>query len=1022
MSQLRSSAVDVNLHEQVFVRRYERLRSWALHLTNQDRAQAEDLLHDAFIQFLLTRPDLGAIQHLDAYLCGVLRMLWLSQLRQAARRPTAQLSIIEYDSAELGLRLTDPRDALKARDELRAICRYACLRKESLKTGGVLILRFFHGYYPSEIARVLRSSRNVVDTRLAAARSEAKLYLDAPERLSFIKPAPAQEGVPVMTKTDDLLQELRHTVFRSRQGVCPSAQEWREIYQEEAVTALSNAQLSHAVSCPACLEQINQLLDLPPLAERFPTDTLRPEANTSDPGDDDPQSGASGTTGGGAADLQQRAQRRLREVFEHRPQELRIAVNGVPRGAQKIHAALNEQTLEINQTEPISFVEVFSEQGLRLLFLPVAESNNNNAPQAARVDLSDDRWLELTLRCHESQATLNVGYGDPLLAAENTALAEDETEFALLPPPANAATIAARLRRLIARLRPAKSERDEWPSLFAPRSVLRPGLAVALALVVIGLAFWRWLPTAPAVSAAELLRKSIAAEAQLSAATDQATRRTINLEERDATTGQLRARHRIEVWQKGKLTKARRLYDSRDQLLAGEWQQAGGRRLAYRPPSSRVQSEAARAPVWRVELAAQEFAALVGAAAATLVEQPDSYLLNYEMPPEGTPTAIGRLMKAALRISKADLRAIEQRLLAQVDAAAARATQRAPQLIEYRFIESAFERRPADGVPPAVFQVDAELQSAVAAPTSLIAPPAEGKQSVTAPSSEVTSGAAQLSERELAELEIEARYLLDQVNANLGEQVSITRLPKPGVRVRALVETDERKAQLLAALAPLRPRPGVSLEVVTYAEAQRRSNAAPGTPTVFTEAEAGQRQLPVAPELRRYFTAQAARQPQLTGGRAPAVWIEEQIARFAGQMQSQAARPLRHAWALKNLFRQIPPAEARSLSPAAQDKWRAMARAHALAIQRETAELRRQLQPIFFPQAPDEAGEVSNEDDLAAIAERLVELTSLHDNRISKAFSQSTGAASAIELDQQLGRSLRAVERLAAALARAGER
>src|SRR5262245_15937479 len=175
MLQLKENAPASERHEQYFVERYQSLLRWSLRLTANDRAEAEDLLHDAFLQFTVTRPDLDSLRNLDAYLVGVLRMLRVSQLRRASRNPLQQLAIVEYDSAEIGLRMSDPRSLIKIRDELRAVCRYACARKATSKAGSVLILRFFHGYYPSEIARILRSERKVVDMRLQAARREAKL-------------------------------------------------------------------------------------------------------------------------------------------------------------------------------------------------------------------------------------------------------------------------------------------------------------------------------------------------------------------------------------------------------------------------------------------------------------------------------------------------------------------------------------------------------------------------------------------------------------------------------------------------------------------------------------------------------------------------------------------------------------------------------------------------------------------------------------------------------------------------------
>src|SRR5260370_35743167 len=183
-------------HEDLFVERYERLLAWAVQLTSGDKSLAEDLVHNAFIQFTLAAPDLRNIQNLDAYLYGVLRVLHLSQMRRATRSRLQQLSIVDYDSAESGLRTIGRREQIEVQDELRRICQYACIRKETSKAGSVLILRFFHGYYPSEIVRVLRSSRQVAEKRLEAARREAKMFLAGSGRLTFLKGLSVPEILP----------------------------------------------------------------------------------------------------------------------------------------------------------------------------------------------------------------------------------------------------------------------------------------------------------------------------------------------------------------------------------------------------------------------------------------------------------------------------------------------------------------------------------------------------------------------------------------------------------------------------------------------------------------------------------------------------------------------------------------------------------------------------------------------------------------------------------------------------------
>src|SRR6266481_1397582 len=119
--------------EEIFVERYERLRVWSLALTDNDVNLAEDLLHDAFVQFTLSGPDVETIENLDGYLRTVLRNTYLSQMRRATRSPMHPRTIVEYDSAEISLRAFDPRIVVHAQDELRAVCEYALLRRKTSK-------------------------------------------------------------------------------------------------------------------------------------------------------------------------------------------------------------------------------------------------------------------------------------------------------------------------------------------------------------------------------------------------------------------------------------------------------------------------------------------------------------------------------------------------------------------------------------------------------------------------------------------------------------------------------------------------------------------------------------------------------------------------------------------------------------------------------------------------------------------------------------------------------------------------
>jgi DNA-directed RNA polymerase specialized sigma24 family protein len=144
-------------HARAFLARYEALRAYSLRLTNQNRSLADDLVQDAYIQFTVAQPDLERIQNLDGYLAVLVRHLHISSIRRTAAHRFAHVPIHDDDSAELAWALARNDDAGRARDGLIAICEYACARKDTSKAASVLILRFFHGFYPPEIARILRA-------------------------------------------------------------------------------------------------------------------------------------------------------------------------------------------------------------------------------------------------------------------------------------------------------------------------------------------------------------------------------------------------------------------------------------------------------------------------------------------------------------------------------------------------------------------------------------------------------------------------------------------------------------------------------------------------------------------------------------------------------------------------------------------------------------------------------------------------------------------------------------------------
>lgn len=1020
MSQPLEISAAAESHEEVFLARYERLRAWALQLTAGDQARAEDLVQDAFIHFTLARPALTQVQNLDGYLYSVLRNLNVSHLRRQQRLQSRTLSVVEYDSAEVSLCATDPRDLIRVQDELRACCRYACVRKESAKAGSVLILRFLHGYYPREIAAVMRATRAAVEERLRVARSEARQYLKDPASLRFIREDKAQPQPHAAARTggvlttDELLRELRDTVWQSRRGNCLPDTLLDSLYGGAARAALETVPLAHAVSCPRCLDEINRRLGLAPLAERYPTDTLAKEACPKERDDDaDDDDGAGGDmTGADAAEFYRRSRRRARAVFEHRPAELGISLNGQLVAAQKIGAAVNEQTLNVGPGEPVEFIEVVSEQEVRLLFLDLSQRAAGEQQWLTRVELSDERTLEATVNFAGPAPVVQVIYRDPLLAPEAAAHTNSVAEGV---PLREVTTKAAAEDEQTTDARPRTGARARrwargvsatlgrlWRSFMSRGFFMRPGtLAAALSLVLIAVLLFVRLHV-PTVSAAELIHRSINREQAVAADASLVVHRTLYFEERQAGRGDVLARRRIETWQSAaRGVRARRVFDEHDNLVAGAWLKPDGAGTLYRRGAAAeargAQSLAAPQTLdgdaWLIDLSATDFAALVGDLARVRVaETGGAYVLDYER-----AGAEAGLVRAALRLHSADLRAFDETLVVR----------RAGETREYHLAESAYERVPAAQVAPAVFQPDAVLTTPAAELKEA------GKGGARVENTPAVDGAAGHKEPSVAsaELEVEVAYLLNQIKADLGEQVSLRRTAAGALRVEALVESAARKEEVLRALRPVGDNPAVVVDVKTVAEAvQRRAQENGPGQEVTREVEVQTGRVPADGELRRYFGA------RLVGDER----IAEESRQFAARAMTHSRQALLHASALKQLTGRFSPAETAALTPEARRKWLALLAGHARAVEREVAALRAELGAVFAPSGAG-VGSVAQESvsaaNLAQAAERLLQLSYAHDEAVRSAFTLAAEQGTTARIKSaQFWRSLRTAEALAAGL------
>ena len=959
-------ATHTNSQEELFLTKYVRLCDWALTLTQKDRERAEDLVHDLYVQLVHARPNLDAITNLDGYLYRTLRNLNISQLRRRANSQVQSLSVVDFDSAESSLRAADPRELIRYQDDLRQVCHYASIRKESSKAGSTLILRFLHGYFPREIALVMKCTREAVEERLRLARNEARQFLQNPTQLRFLL-KPAEPTVPApktgfVQPVDQLLLELRQQVFDSRRGTCLPVSELKQLYSRTG--KLDQATLSHLVSCPECLEATNQILDLPPLADRFPTDTIgidQPPRNRNKPtGRGNSGDGGDGDGGGAGAEEQiHEFRRRAQQVLEQRPQSLRISINGNVAAEQLVTSDSCTQILNLNNLQEIEFIEVLSEQQTLLLMISLTDQPSSGMLHSG-IAFSDDRRLDLSVDLDETNPRVEVVYRD--LSAVSLADTASPRLVTTSPAHALATTVFDQLKQ-------------------AFRFVLNPAAitaTVALILITV-LLFVRF--SVPPVTAAELLDRATSVEAAILENAEVATYRTLSLETRRSDRAEL-IKQRVEIWHSAKLGKtSRRIYDAAGKLNKGEWSQTGGAATIYEPgrsPESRVSAGLAGDAIieageyWRLDLSAQSFRALLKNSDSIVVkEEPTSYLLTFNA---NQPALITH---ATLRIHKQSTRSVEQTLTFNQNGVTS----------EVHFVETGFEQKSLDAAPPSAFEPDKEFGIAN---TSLRSPGPGDSKTVSNPEAVAS-----------VELEIEVNYLLNRIKANLGEQISVSRTPGGALRVEAVTETQARKAEVLQALEPVRNNPAVHVEVSTVAEAARRVDTTRQTKdSIDREVEVADNSGPSDSELRTYFMS-----------RVPPDAVESEIRTFTRAVTSNSRQAVLHASALQKLVQRFSASDVQSLSPGAREKWSTMIREQVTGYQRSVAAVRNDLRRVY--PAAGSATAIVNGGSVQEASAQLLRISFRNDDVIRRAFTVAEGTSGSAAFSVQLWQSLAEAEQLA---------
>ncbi len=496
----------------------------------------------------------------------------------------------------------------------------------------------------------------------------------------------------------------------------------------------------------------------------------------------------------------------------------------------------------------------------------------------------------------------------------------------LAPPPNIWRNFDARLDRLAEELgRPPLLARlgTRLREMFAVR-LTTARLAVAISIVIIAVASF-WLSRSPVASAHELLQRSMQAEmARINQVAEPVMYRRLRLRRKSAGVEESVT---WESWHSAKNDLFRqRVADKQGLRFIRASEEPAPALLTELERVFQANHLDARRPLSAASYA--DWRKTVRLESETVTEialQDQSRGLKLTTVVAG-PHSADAIIEASLVVRRADWHPVAQYLKAQGE----------NEIREYELSEAAYEV-----MPLAALTVFAEP-----APTPLptVTPAAEiTRIPASAPSIKPVP-----AEAELRNAEVAALYALHRLRADLGEQIEILRDPAGQVVVRGLVETADRKEQLIEALGALAL---VTTQIQTVEEAQRAAlqklSASP-PPTVSAAAPAGAVDSEQAsagnhnpqPQafreaLENYFASSGSAAPQAIGQR-----ITELTNRTLALSEAALAR----AWALRRLAENPALKQTEHLSPEAKTRLAAMVESHRTELREEIRSLRGELE------------------------------------------------------------------------------
>jgi DNA-directed RNA polymerase specialized sigma24 family protein len=953
--------------EQILAAYYSQLSKWGTVLTRGDVGKAQDIVQEFCLYFTLTRPDLSEVANLDAYLYTCLRNIYLSDLSRASREALRFVSIADFDSFDFAVAANQVGDPLQRQNDLRRICGYAVWRKEQSKTASYFVLHFFHGYTRREIAELASLPIAAIYNKLKTARTEVKSHLEQSGKLRIVDPdtVPTTHLSWTLLSSIELFKELRNTILDARRDKCLSEDALLAHYRSTVQNPVPCSLLAHIVSCERCLDIIDHYFRRTTLKDREPLDGFslsRDVGNDSIPG----SNGKIGLA------MLQAVQRRWGRIHEHRPETLSIAVNGKIVASHDVQSQHSTLSARVEHPERDQFVEVFSEQDVRLALVSVgALPPDGPHVMTQRVALSDSRWLELNLTFDGLGLNSQVAYFDPALAVDAV---HEEAKVPALEP-VSATMIDSTYGQPSPKASRICTIFNRYLRAFVPSSAM--AWAVILIMIAGATGYLAYRHAERPMNAAEVLKQSIQVEtANLHGQTEH---QVIHVEE-VAANGRTLQRGTVDLWKDGDGNRyVLRLYDSQHRLIAARWRDRHGEHSSDFKENNKNATRAHHSifmnGFWAQDLSANAFR-MLGSKESQLVTVEEGYELIIVGPIGAHP----QVVSATLVLDRHFL-PVRQTMRVRIGS----------EVHELRFVQTNFERKPSSAVPDSVFDPE------------YVQPQATLGRHLPARPQEIPSVA--WNDVKLAQLQIAVLYQLSSLGADIGEPIEVLRTPEARIRVSGTIANAALRQQIIAHLDTLQDHQLLDLRILVPGDLRPQASLAlPGTAKEMNVYDIGSDKPAIDEILRKHFHAKGL------SGEA----LNNALRQYSHDALLHAQLAVQNAYALDRLGRALSVTELKSIGLSSQQQWASMVNKHASNLEIQLNALHGQLSAIL-PQTEgttDQLGylsQIDNSTQFNSAAGQILYQTQKLNGDIGRLFTSSASTASQSTPDALLTSSVSSI-------------